>query len=445
MELSKKRDVDCADRMGPANKSRSIYPDKQSSSFVEGSIVRIKLTQFLTYDEVEFRTGPYLNVIIGPNGTGKSAIVCAICLGLAGKTSWLGRASDPKDFIKYGAQSAKIEIELFNPYDECNYIVSRKISLNKSTDWRINQRPTSQKAVEELVTKLNIQVGNLCQFLPQEKVAEFARMSMQELLENTEKSVCRDDLYENHQKLKSARSESRGMEEELESLKEELDQKRQRNIRLEEDVKSYNDRKKFLEKVEVLKMKKPWLEYELLREQFRRAKEEKDRKHIELKREKKQSEGLQRRHDELKIKKENEEKETRQMSKYILTKTKDVEEQRANLTNMTEKIEQEKNEFNSRLKEEEARKKKLSALQEQLVSLEQQLADMCNSNDEQIIAQNLDKVAKDLRAVNSRMTNVQTQGEELSQEIEGLKNHIRCKSRQIFVRLQTSIHFNKVL
>ena len=68
---------------------------------------------FRTYDEVEFRTGPYLNVIIGPNGTGKSAIVCAICLGLAGKTSWLGRASDPKDFIKYGAQSAKTEIELW--------------------------------------------------------------------------------------------------------------------------------------------------------------------------------------------------------------------------------------------------------------------------------------------------------------------------------------------
>lgn len=36
---------------------------------------------------------------------------------------------------------------------------------------------------------LNIQVANLCQFLPQEKVAEFARMNPQELLENTEKAV----------------------------------------------------------------------------------------------------------------------------------------------------------------------------------------------------------------------------------------------------------------
>ena len=45
--------------------------------------------------------------------------------------------------------------------------------------------------VEQLVAHLGIQVGNLCQFLPQEKVSDFARMSPQELLENTEKAVCK--------------------------------------------------------------------------------------------------------------------------------------------------------------------------------------------------------------------------------------------------------------
>ena len=48
---------------------------------------------------------------------------------------------------------------------------------------------TIKKKVEDLVNDLNIQVGNLCQFLPQEKVAEFARMNPQELLESTEKAV----------------------------------------------------------------------------------------------------------------------------------------------------------------------------------------------------------------------------------------------------------------
>ena len=47
-----------------------------------GSIVRVKLKNFVTYAAAEFHLGPSLNMVIGPNGTGKSTLVCAICLGL---------------------------------------------------------------------------------------------------------------------------------------------------------------------------------------------------------------------------------------------------------------------------------------------------------------------------------------------------------------------------
>jgi hypothetical protein len=47
-----------------------------------GAIVRIKVTNFVTYTAAEFFPGPKLNMVIGPNGTGKSTLVCAICLGL---------------------------------------------------------------------------------------------------------------------------------------------------------------------------------------------------------------------------------------------------------------------------------------------------------------------------------------------------------------------------
>lgn len=52
------------------------------SEFQPGAIVRIKLTDFVTYTSAEFFPGPKLNMVIGPNGTGKSTLVCAICLGL---------------------------------------------------------------------------------------------------------------------------------------------------------------------------------------------------------------------------------------------------------------------------------------------------------------------------------------------------------------------------
>lgn len=53
-------------------------PDKHGP----GAIVRVKLTDFVTYNSAEFLPGPRLNMVIGPNGTGKSTLVCAICLGL---------------------------------------------------------------------------------------------------------------------------------------------------------------------------------------------------------------------------------------------------------------------------------------------------------------------------------------------------------------------------
>ena len=44
--------------------------------------------------------GPSLNLILGPNGTGKSTIVSAICLGLNGKPSTLTKNARPVDTFK---------------------------------------------------------------------------------------------------------------------------------------------------------------------------------------------------------------------------------------------------------------------------------------------------------------------------------------------------------
>lgn len=54
--------------------------------------------------------GPSLNMIIGPNGTGKSTFVCAIILGLCGKTNVIGRAKKVSFELCYAYFSTIIEI-----------------------------------------------------------------------------------------------------------------------------------------------------------------------------------------------------------------------------------------------------------------------------------------------------------------------------------------------
>jgi recombinational DNA repair ATPase RecF len=57
---------------------------QQFADHAEGALVRIRLRNFLTYTHTNFFPGPNMNMVIGPNGTGKSTIVCAIALGMGG-------------------------------------------------------------------------------------------------------------------------------------------------------------------------------------------------------------------------------------------------------------------------------------------------------------------------------------------------------------------------
>lgn len=73
---------------------------------------------------MEVFPGDKLNVIIGPNGTGKSTIACAIVLGLGGKPTVIGRSKQLSAFVQYGQSKASVEIELLNPNGE-NYVIKR--------------------------------------------------------------------------------------------------------------------------------------------------------------------------------------------------------------------------------------------------------------------------------------------------------------------------------
>ena len=69
--------------------------------------------------------------------------------------------------MKHGANKAVVEIELFNPTGH-NHTIRREIhkQANRS-NWELNGSHSTMNEVKKLVERLNIQIGNLCQFLPQ--------------------------------------------------------------------------------------------------------------------------------------------------------------------------------------------------------------------------------------------------------------------------------------
>ena len=88
--------------------------DKHSiEQYQPGSIVKVSLRNFMTYQQVELVPGPDLNVLIGPNGTGKSSFVCAICLGLNGPSNLLGNEISISFLVSYTFCSFCSFIRLF--------------------------------------------------------------------------------------------------------------------------------------------------------------------------------------------------------------------------------------------------------------------------------------------------------------------------------------------
>ena len=105
-----------------------------------------------------------MNVVIGPNGTGKSTVVCAIVLGLAGNPKLVGRETNVGAYVKEGRDKARIEIVLKDVGTKTISIVRQFDRLNKSI-WTLNGKHANQAEVLRLTKSLNIQVHDFLYYI----------------------------------------------------------------------------------------------------------------------------------------------------------------------------------------------------------------------------------------------------------------------------------------
>lgn len=73
------------------NNTQKMSTKEKDNKIKRGSIRRVRMRNFLTYDDCEVFPGPKLNVVIGPNGSGKSSLTHAICLACVGDTDDIGK------------------------------------------------------------------------------------------------------------------------------------------------------------------------------------------------------------------------------------------------------------------------------------------------------------------------------------------------------------------
>lgn len=234
-------------------------PARGEDDFCKGNILSIKVKNFMTFGSITLKPSPRLNLIVGPNGTGKSSIVCAIGIALAGEPRMLGRAADVRDFVQRGKEKGMVQIELRGACVGESITVERRIDVQNRSEWFLNGMPAKREDVRRVMKDLNIQVENLTQFLPQDRVCEFAGLSRERLLEETLKAVGDPQLSDEHKYLCEARGKIKQQEDACRASTETLGRLRKENEEIERDVQRLQQRQKLLDEAELMKKKGPWI------------------------------------------------------------------------------------------------------------------------------------------------------------------------------------------
>lgn len=345
--------------------------DPEVGTYKPGSVTNIKLKNFLTYEKVEFTPGPRLNMVIGANGTGKSTILCAICLGLGGEPKLLGRADDARAFIMHEKGKALIELTLAPQPGQPVHVLTRKIDREKGSErgngkgastFFINGKTAKIKEIHQLVKETyNITIDNLCTFLPQDKVGSFSGFDAQQLLTETEKTLSASShLYNQHMDLIEAERELNSGDHNVDTIVAKLDKLKAEQSRYEREKARMEEREKALEEVALIKKKMIWLKFNKVQEETHELKAEKKVVVTEFKTAQKELQPLEEEHDALAVRGEEVKAKCKALDHKSNKYKRDIENQTAKYDVLDENLET----FLTNLKEVDCEKSKKKAAYE---------------------------------------------------------------------------------
>ncbi|KAF4035864.1 RecF/RecN/SMC N terminal domain [Phytophthora infestans] len=399
-----------------------------SDEYVDGSIYRVKLHNFLTYSDAEFYPGPRLNLILGPNGTGKSSIVCALCVGLAGSTKLLGRADKVGQFVRHEKESGYTEIELF--FERGNKVIRRNIFRDNKSTWQVNGKDSTLKHVAGIMEAASIQIDNLCQFLPQDKVGEFSRMNAVQLLKATENAITDSDLATKHEEIIELQHSMSDKGRELEHARAALELKKSENAQRQKEVERIEDYEARIEETAVMEKKCLWLEFEKAKAEVEELKEEKLRCKEAINKERKEKidplvELLKKEQiklEDVKAEKTEVDGEKRELVESIRKEKKHIENMEGAQSQTLSDVKELRNQHNST-------RRKLERLERDVADWHKEREGMANDDD---LREQKEQLERQQRAKDMEETEIRSKREALSREL----SYIDSERRKVTSKLE---------
>lgn len=140
----------------------------------------------------------------------------------------------------------------------------RTFDKKSKEGFSVDGHTVSYKEYLRRIKQFNIQVDNLCMFLPQDRVQDFTKLNAQELLHNTQVSVCSTEINDAFGKLLKIREDQKNNLKNNGDIQTRLDDNRNRNEQLRVLIDNNKMKDKLIAKADLLLKKKAWCEYDEL-------------------------------------------------------------------------------------------------------------------------------------------------------------------------------------
>jgi len=172
--------------MGKSEKRKAPEPGTEQV-FGNGTIMKVKVTNFMCHQNLEVEFGPRINFIVGENGSGKSAVLTALMVCLGTRKGAKERTDKGiKGFIREGSNFSKVEVTIRNVgmdafERERNHgefiTVERNISLT-SSNYKIRNQwgkeiGNSLSYLHRMTDHFNIDVDNPIVVMTQDSSRQF--------------------------------------------------------------------------------------------------------------------------------------------------------------------------------------------------------------------------------------------------------------------------------
>lgn len=233
-----------------------------------GTISRIRLENFMCHDNLQIELDQWVNFVTGRNGSGKSAILTALCIAFGCRAKGTQRAATLKDFIKTGCSYAVVEVEVRNRGEESfkpdiygdSIIIERRINQSSSTtvlkDHQGRKVASRREDLRELIEHFNIDVENPCVIMSQDKSREFLHSGNEKdkfkfFFKATLLQQVNDLLLSINEQLKSANALVDELEASIKPIEKELTE-------LQGKIKNMEHLEEMSQQVQQLKKKLAW-------------------------------------------------------------------------------------------------------------------------------------------------------------------------------------------